>query len=120
MTRAPDRTWLDDADPVDGDGRFRPAVGPADPTVRVVGTLEEGRWGSFVERHPDASVFHTPEMHRVFAEARGHRPAVLAALDAAGEVRALMTTVSIATVGGPFRSLTTRHVAFAGPLFDGD
>lgn len=123
MTRAPDRTWLDDADPADGDGPFRPAVGRADPTVpavRVVGNLEEGRWRAFVERHPDASLFHTPEMHRVFAEARGHRPAVLAALDAAGEVRALMTTVSIATVGGPLRSLTTRHVAFAGPLVDGD
>jgi len=84
--------------------------------LRVVRTLERDRWSAFVARHPDASIFHTPEMHEVFASTRLHRPSVWATVDGAGAVRALFTPVTIAVLGGPFRTLTTRSVAFAGPL----
>jgi serine/alanine adding enzyme len=123
MTRAQQPTRIADDDPARSGGRAHVAVGGRGPSMqgfRVVRTLEEGRWAAFVERHPDASIFHTPEMHRVFAAARGHRPTVMASLDDAGEVRALMTAVSIAMVGGPIRSLTTRNVVFAAPLVEGD
>jgi len=55
-------------------------------------------------------------MYEVFAATRHHRPSVWAAVDTDGDVRALFTPVSITVVGGPLRSLTTRSVAFAGPL----
>lgn len=123
MTSVPGQTRIDAADP---DVGALPSVGadrgghPGPDTFRVVRTPDDRAWSAFVERHPDGSIFHTPEMHRVFAEARNHSPAVWVALDATGEIRALMTTVSIATLGGPLRALTTRSVAFAGPLVDGD
>ena len=85
-------------------------------TLRVVRSLEKARWATFVEDHEDGSIFHTPEMHRVFAEARHHRPAVWATVDDRGEIRALMTPVTIATLGGPLRALTSRVVSYAGPL----
>lgn len=84
----------------------------------VVVDLQDAPWADFVLRHPNGSVFHTPEMHRVFAETRNHRPSVWAAVDGDGDIRALFTPVTIATVGGPIRRLTTRVVAFAEPLFD--
>jgi CelD/BcsL family acetyltransferase involved in cellulose biosynthesis len=87
-----------------------------DQACRVVRTLDEGPWSAFVEGHPAGSIFHTPEMHRVFAETRHHAPAVWATIDAAGEIRALIAPVQIATVGGPLRVLTTRTVSFSGPL----
>jgi len=85
-------------------------------SLRVVRTLPRERWSAFVEGHPDASVFHTPQMYEVFAATRHHRPSVWAAVDTDGDVRALFTPVSISVVGGPLRTLTTRSVAFAGPL----
>jgi lipid II:glycine glycyltransferase (peptidoglycan interpeptide bridge formation enzyme) len=88
--------------------------------LRVVRSLPRDRWSAFVERHPDASVFHTPEMYEVFADARHHRPAVWAAVDAGDDVRALLTPVSITIIGGPIRALTTRAVAYAGPLVGPD
>lgn len=84
--------------------------------LRVVREPEVARWSAFVDGHPHASIFHTPEMHRVFEETRLHRPRAWAAIDGAGGVRALLTPVEIATLGGPLRALTTRAVAFAGPL----
>ena len=103
-------------------GPSRPELSPAatgsvrSGALRVVRSLDERRWAAFVEHHEDGSIFHTPEMHRVFAEARHHRPAVWATVDDTGEIRALMTPVTIATLGGPLRALTSRVVSFAGPL----
>jgi serine/alanine adding enzyme len=84
----------------------------------VVRTLDETSWARFVDRHRSGSIFHTPEMHRVLAQTRNHRPSVWAAVDGDGRIGALMTPVTIATIGGPLRRLTTRVVAFAEPLFD--
>ena len=84
--------------------------------LRVVRSLPRERWSAFVDRHPDASIFHTPEMHEVFSATRHHQPAVWATVDDADDVRALFTPVKITIIGGPFRALTTRSVAFAGPL----
>jgi serine/alanine adding enzyme len=83
---------------------------------RIVTSLDEDRWTSFVERHPAASIFHTPEMHRVFQATDRHVPAVWAELDEVGEIRALMTTVAIAALGGPLAPLSTRTVLFAAPI----
>src|SRR5947207_4566311 len=84
--------------------------------LRVVRSLDEERWSSFVDGQPTSSIFHTPEMHRVFAATRNHRPGVWAAVGEDGAVHALLTPVAIATLGGPLRALTTRIVSFAGPL----
>ena len=84
--------------------------------LRVVRSLDEERWSSFVDEQPKSSIFHTPQMHRVFGETRNHRPGVWAAVGEDEAVHALLTPVAIATVGGPLRALTTRVVAFAGPL----
>ena len=121
MTRAPHPTRFEDAGTSDADQSATrlPDRGRARTTaVRVVRELDGSSWASFVRRHPDASIFHTPEMHRVFERARGHVPSVWAALDERGEIRALLTSVSIATLGGPLRSATARNVSFAGPLAD--
>jgi len=84
--------------------------------ARVVRSLDEARWAAFVERHPHGTVFHTPQMHRAFSETARHRPDLLAEVDGGGEIQALFTPVTIATLGGPLRSITGRVVAFAGPL----
>ncbi len=88
----------------------------AEHGARVVRSLDEARWAAFVGQHPHGTVFHTPQMHRALSETSRHRPDVLAEVDGDGEIRALLTPVTIATLGGPLRSITGRVVAFAGPL----
>lgn len=85
-------------------------------TYRVVRNPDEVAWAEFVARHPNGSIFHTPEMHRVLVRTRHHRPSVWAALTDDNEIAALMTTVEITTIGGPVRPFTSRSVAFATPL----
>ena len=82
----------------------------------VVRHLDQRQWSAFVDDHPDAGIFHTPEMYRVFARTRSHRPAVWADIDEEGEIAALMTPVAITTLGGPLRAFTTRMISFGGPL----
>jgi len=100
--------------------RPRPALHVEPSAVHIVRSLDVTRWSAFVDGRPDASIFHTVEMHRAFAEADRYRPVVWAAVDGGGEIRALLTPVEISTLGRPFRSLTTRSVAFAGPLLASD
>jgi serine/alanine adding enzyme len=84
--------------------------------MRVVRSLDVEQWATFVDQHPNGSIFHTPGMHRVFTKTRHCRPAVWATLGGDGEIRALMTPVAIQTLGGPLRAMTSRVVAFGGTL----
>jgi serine/alanine adding enzyme len=90
------------------------------PAWEVDSDPDPGRWAAFVDAHPDASPFHTPQMHDVLARAPHHRPHVWAASDGDGRIHALLVTTEIAVVGGPLRLLTTRNVAFASPLVAND
>jgi serine/alanine adding enzyme len=83
--------------------------------VDVVRGLDTDRWRAALTSLPGASVFHTPEMHEVFSRTRGHRPEVLAAVGD-DEVQALFTPVTISLRAGLARYVTTRSVAYAGPL----
>jgi serine/alanine adding enzyme len=86
----------------------------------VIRTVEEASWRCFLEGQAAGSVFHTPEMFEVFSRARGHRPAVWAAVDERGSIAAMMMPVEISVIDRPFvRHLTTRMVAYGGVLADG-
>jgi serine/alanine adding enzyme len=84
--------------------------------MRVVQDLDIARWAAFVDEHPAGSIFHTPEMHRVFEQTRNHRPSVWATVDEDDRIRALVTPVAVTTISGPLRSLATRLVCYGGPL----
>jgi hypothetical protein len=91
-------------------------AGGHSPTLRAVTDLDRRAWERFVDRHPDASIFHTPAMHRVFAETQRYRPMVWATVDDDGDVRALFTPVSMDLLAGTVAPLSRRTVAFANPL----
>jgi serine/alanine adding enzyme len=95
-----------------------PATARADPTppLRVVRRLTPAAWASFVEQQPRATIFHTPEMHRVYAATRDHRPRLFATIADDGRVVALLTLVEVATMPGPLRYLSTRAIAYGGVL----
>jgi lipid II:glycine glycyltransferase (peptidoglycan interpeptide bridge formation enzyme) len=84
--------------------------------ISVMRTLPEEGWRHFVEEHPAGNIFHTPEMFRVFALARGHQPSLWAAVNDDGRPLALLLPVQITLLGGVLRRLTTRAVAYGSVL----
>jgi serine/alanine adding enzyme len=84
--------------------------------VTLVRSLPEKEWRCFVEAHPEGNIFHTPEMFQVFAQAKGHRPALWAALDGDQRPLALLPPVYVILVDGPLRRFTTRAIAYGSVL----
>ncbi|HLF25793.1 MAG TPA: GNAT family N-acetyltransferase [Anaerolineae bacterium] len=84
--------------------------------MQIVRRLDEDGWKAFVDHHPRGNIFHTPEMHQVFAKTRKHRPEVWAALNDRAEIAALMTPVQVTLMNSVLRRLTTRSVVYGGAL----
>lgn len=84
--------------------------------MEIVQQLDEDIWRDFVDNHPEAQVFHTPEMFQVFAQAKGHRPHLWAAINDSNQVLALLLPVEITLMGGLLRGLTTRAIAYGSIL----
>ena len=88
-------------------------------SITVVHTLPEQEWRRLVDEQPGGNIFHTPEMFRVFARTKGHRPTLWAAVDDRdGDNRplALLLPVHITLMDGLFRRFTTRAIAYGGVL----
>jgi serine/alanine adding enzyme len=87
--------------------------------MHIVRELDEHLWRDFVDGHPAGNIFHSPEMFRVFARAKGHQPTLWAAVDdgeSGSRVLALLLPVYVTLMDGLFRRLTTRAIAYGGVL----
>lgn len=84
--------------------------------IHIVRTLDEARWREFVDHHPRAHIFHTPEIYKAFQRAKGYQPNLWATVDSVGEILALLLPVSITILDRLFLHLTTRAVVYGGPL----
>jgi serine/alanine adding enzyme len=84
--------------------------------MRVVRNLDEKLWKDFVDTHPHGNIFHTPEMFRVFAQTKGHRPTLWATVDHKGYPLALLLPVYVTLLDGLLRQFTTRAIVYGGAL----
>lgn len=82
----------------------------------LVQSLAEDLWQDFVNNNPRGSIFHTPEMFRVFAQTRNHRPTLWAAVDNSGYPLALLLPIQVTLMDGLLRQLTTRAIAYSSIL----
>jgi hypothetical protein len=73
-------------------------------------------WDRFVNEHPKGCVFHTSQMARVYASAKGHKVLPLAAVAPAGGIKALLIGVRVQTLPSPMGRLSSRSVFYAEPL----
>jgi lipid II:glycine glycyltransferase (peptidoglycan interpeptide bridge formation enzyme) len=83
--------------------------------MKVQNHLDEERWRTFVDTHPQGNIFHTPEIFHVFDSAKGLKPTLWVTLDASGEVLALLPLVRV-DVKPHIGFLTARNVAYGGVL----
>ena len=83
---------------------------------RMVDSLSEESWRSFVDNHQMGNIFHTPEMFHVFQRAKLHSPQLLASIDVDGQIQALMPLVYVTLRDGLLRAVTSRAIAYGGVL----
>jgi CelD/BcsL family acetyltransferase involved in cellulose biosynthesis len=84
--------------------------------MRILRTLDDVTWRSYVDEHPDGNVFHTPEMYQIFDAVKGFRPSLWAAVAASGKPLALLLPVEITLMNGLLRPFTTRAVVYGSVL----
>lgn len=84
--------------------------------MQIVHTLNDQLWRKFVHNHPNGNIFQTPEMFRIFAQTKGHRPVLWAAVDGHNRPLALLLCVQITLMDGFLRRFTTRAVAYGSIL----
>jgi serine/alanine adding enzyme len=85
-------------------------------SITVADTLPEEKWRCFVEEHPAGNIFHTPEMFRVFEQAKGHQPTLWAAFDSNQRLLALLPPVQVTLMDGLLRQFTSRAIAYGSVL----
>jgi len=86
-------------------------------SINITDTLPEQAWQRFVKTQPNSTVFHTPEMFRVFAGAKGYHPFLWAAVDDNSSVLALFVPVHI-TLSRMLCRLTTRAIVNGSVLYE--
>ena len=89
-------------------------------TLTIVNSLDENVWLDFITRHPQGNIFHTPEMFQVFAQTKGYRPVLQAAINENCEILALMLPVHITLMNGVLSLLTTRAIVYGSVLCTSD
>jgi len=85
--------------------------------MKIVTQLELTNWRNFINNHPQANIFHTPEMFEVFSRTKGYRPLLWAAVGDSGEVYALLLPVEIMLYDRLPKSMA-RMIVYGGVLCD--
>jgi serine/alanine adding enzyme len=86
-------------------------------TVRIEKNVNESKWRDFLSSQPNANIFHTPEMFRVFSRTQGYKPHYWSVLGDNGDIKSLMIPVEI-VISKKLKYLTTRSVVFGSVLYD--
>lgn len=83
--------------------------------MRIEKNVNESKWREFLNSQPNANIFHTPEMFRVFSSTKGYQPHFWSVLGDDGNIASLMIPVEI-VISKKLKSLTTRSVVFGSVL----
>jgi hypothetical protein len=84
--------------------------------MQVVRKLDESKWLEFVEHHPQANIFHSPEMFQVFEKTKDFSPELWAVVGSHGEVKCLFNPILNTVLNGALKYFSTRAVAYGSIL----
>ncbi len=73
-------------------------------------------WDQYVLDHRKGSIFHASQMIDVFRSAKHHQVLPLAALDAGGQITAMLVAVRVQTLPDPLGRISSRSILYAEPL----
>lgn len=85
-----------------------------------VDALNHEQWHSFVMKHPEGTVFQTPEMFDVFAHTRNFEPSFTCLMNGSRFVGLHLAFIQRESIGGLLEELSGRCMSFGGPLIAND
>jgi serine/alanine adding enzyme len=88
----------------------------AEANMNYAQQLDEHIWRDFVDRHPQGTVFHTPEMFQVFAHTNGYHPNLWAMVDENDHPVALFIAVKMTLGTRLLRRFTSRAIVHGSVL----
>jgi serine/alanine adding enzyme len=81
------------------------------------GKLKQFGWSSFVDAHPDSTIFQSPEMYELFLHSRGMKPVAIGVADeGSSSLKGLLLGVIIREMKGLAGYFSSRMVIYGGPL----
>lgn len=86
--------------------------------MQIVHHLNEKKWADFVNNNSYGNVFHTPELFKVFEQAKNHHAKLWAVVDNNKNPLALFVPVQISLQKGALKTLTTRAVVYGSVLWE--
>lgn len=86
--------------------------------LKLITTIPEENWSDFVLKNPFGTVFHTPQMNKVFFRTKGYQPISLAVMGDNDKILALMNAVVIKEKSKLLQSFSARSIIFGGPVFE--
>jgi hypothetical protein len=84
-------------------------------TIRHYREIPE--WDAFVQAHPKGSILHTTSMIRCEESTKRHEPFAFGALDAKGDLCAILVSVKVSTLDGIASSMSSRAIMYAEPIY---
>lgn len=72
-------------------------------------------WNAFLDQHPSAKIFHTPQFFQLYQAVPGYEPHILGLFNPAGELIAVLPFAIIQSEGW-FSTFTRRSIIEGGPL----
>jgi serine/alanine adding enzyme len=88
--------------------------------LKISTNIPTNDWNSFIDSHPEASIFQSPEMFELFEKTKKFEPLVLGVTDEDDQLAGLLLGVFIHERKGLFRLFSSRFVVYGGPLLVGD
>ncbi len=85
--------------------------------MEVAANVAEPEWRGFLDGAQGASIFQSPELFRVYGEARGYRPHTLGAY-VRKDLCGLLASVVVSHARRPLRALASQSIVIGGPLGD--
>ena len=92
-------------------------VSTMDKAITIKEYHEIPKWDLFIQQHPKGSIFHSSAMQRCELQARNRVPFAIGALDAQGELCALLAAVKVETLDWVHTPMLSRSIFYAEPLF---
>lgn len=86
-------------------------------SLKIKPYQEIPEWDAFVQAHPKGSILHTTSMIRCEESTKRHEPYAFGAVDANGDLCALLVAVRVSTFDGIASSMSSRAIMYAEPIY---
>ena len=95
---------------------MNPEIDKKQHIIRGYENIDRKQWASFVEGHPNGTIFQTPEYYEIHNNVPGFQPYALAICDNLKQITGVMVIIIHQVYSGMIGRFTARAIIAGGPL----